>query len=125
GLTFRDLCTATGLKQTTVSNTLSARTANRRTRQVITNFCGIQLWDDVSVTERYIAVPSGASIEFSELRIAREWSYKLSPNIATRRGRSLTFAKPCTFAVEVKTQNRRVAAHSGKGSPHNKEFCRT
>lgn len=103
GLTLRDLCSATGLKQTTVSNTLSGRTANYRTRQTITNYCGIQLWDDLPVSERYIRVLPGLSIEFPNVELAREWSNELSGNTAMQRGRTLTFAKACTLAIEIET----------------------
>jgi transcriptional regulator with XRE-family HTH domain len=61
--TFRDLSEATDLTQTTIHNLLSGRTANQKSKQTLTNACGLQLWSDIPVTAKFITMPVGREIE--------------------------------------------------------------
>lgn len=118
GRTFRDLSITTGLAQTVISNTLSGRTANRRTQQAITNALGVQLWDDIQVTERLVTLPPGTEMDFPTSKAARAGAEELSPGVVRRTGKVLTFIQPVTFAVEIQPEksqsakNREIAARS-------------
>jgi lambda repressor-like predicted transcriptional regulator len=118
GRTFRDLSNTTGLAQTVISNTLSGRTANRRTRRAITNALGVQLWDDVPVTERLFTFPPGTEIEFPSENAARDGVREFPPGVARRTGIILTFVQPVTIEIEVKPEetqsvkNRKISADS-------------
>jgi transcriptional regulator with XRE-family HTH domain len=120
GLTFRDLCKATGLKQTTVSNTLSGRTAHFLTRQIITNFCGVELWPGVFVTEREFTIPPGTEFECLSLSDARDKVDELAPGSITRKGRIITFIEPVTFIFKIEPEEsqsaktRKISASSTK-----------
>ena len=113
GLTFRDMCKATGLKQTTVSNTLSGRTANDLTRQIITNFCGVRLWPNVPVTQRFVTIPAGTEMEYASEKEARECAAEeLAAGIATQKGRIITIVRPATFIKDISKPDRSAKARN-------------
>ena len=111
--TFADIASISGLAEATIHNALDGR-GSAKSKQAITNAVGIQLWDDVAVTERFIAVQPGVSIEFLEARLAREWSNELSPGTAMQCGQTLTFVKPCTLAIRTERPKRGGRVQSGK-----------
>jgi len=88
--TFADIASMSGFAEATIHNALDGR-GSAKTKQAITNALGIQLWDDVPVTERYITVRPGVSIEFPDVELARDWSNELSGVTALQlAGRSLS-----------------------------------
>src|SRR5215469_11921924 len=86
--TLADIASMAGFAEATIHNALDGR-ASAKTKQAITNSLGIELWDDVPVTKRFITIPPGVSIEFPEVELAHEWSDILSGGIAMRRGRTV------------------------------------
>jgi len=121
--TFADIASMSGFAEATIHNALDGR-GSAKTKQAITNALGIQLWDDVPVTERYITVRPGVSIEFPDVELARDWSNELSGVTALQRGRTLTFAKPCKLAIQIETPEATRKAQTAKASQGEKGFFR-
>jgi hypothetical protein len=119
--TFAEIASISGFAEATIHNALDGG-GSAKTKQAITNALGIQLWDDVHVTERYITVQPGVSIEFPDVELARDLSNQLSGRTAIQRGRTLTFDKPCKLAILIETPTRKP--QTAKALQEEKGFFR-
>jgi hypothetical protein len=119
--TFADLAPMCRLAEATIHNVLDGY-GSTKSKRAITNALGIQVWHDVPVTERYVTVRPGIAIEFTDVELVREWRNELPSGTAIQRGRTLTFTKACTLAIEIETPEATRKAQTPKGSRGEKGF---
>jgi hypothetical protein len=102
-ISIDDLVRATGLRKGSVNNLIRGQADSRAAREKITNFCGVQLWPDIPVTERRVTLPAGLEIEFDTEREAISAEEEFHGFIR-RSGRKLSFIKP-TSAIIGETES--------------------
>lgn len=108
--TFADLASMAGVVEATIHNALNGR-GSTKAKQSITNAVAVQLWDDIPVTERCISVAPGLSIEFPDVQLARECANEVGRKFAAQRGRTLTFTRRCTLAIQLLRPKSRPKEH--------------
>lgn len=108
--TFADVAKETRLSIATVHAALSNTCTSPKTRQAIVNSLQIELWG-LRPTEVRINIPAstGMQFEYPKKQQAIDAAAEFGPDVASRRGRTITFIKTMTFVFRVGSKETQSA----------------
>ena|ERR1700682_6345190 len=99
-ISIEDLARETGLSKGSVSNLIRGQAHSRAARQKITNFCGIQLWPDIPITECRLILPPGLEIEL-ETEAEAICAAEEFCGFVKRAGRNISFIAPTRAMISA------------------------
>ena len=92
-ISIDDLVRETGLSKGSVNNLIRGQAHSRVARKKITNFCAVQLWPDIPVTEQRLILPAGSEIEL-RTELEAMGAEERFQGLVKRSGRKISFIKP-------------------------------
>jgi lambda repressor-like predicted transcriptional regulator len=113
GVTFQDLTTSTGLSKASIHNLLSNASESRKSRQAITNALGIQLWDEIEVTEGSITLPAGMLVRWPSDIEAAEFLKEFAPAVVEVRKNLVEITRDLSLRISF----RDAATSTGRRRP--------
>lgn len=108
--TFAELAKDCALAEATIHNVLDGQSDSRKSKQVITNALGAQIWDDVQVTIRQVLIPKGTEIRFDHECLAKQAEHDFRHSVRRAR-RKVVFIRPVCASIVMRSHTREAARH--------------
>jgi hypothetical protein len=97
GWHFTDLAALSGLGETTIYDVLSGRSSSTRSRQILTNAIGEEIFPGMMPTEQRVTFPAGTETDFADDESAAAFTAGFASYVERVSERKFIFIRPLSI----------------------------